>query len=146
MKTPITSKLLFIALAAILILPAAAAAAGESATIHGKIVDRRCLSEDATGKIDACPIDKADPRNSGNNEYLLMTTDSVYYFLPNVPRSLKENVVNTPVVVTGKVYPEYQSLIVHKITEDGKLLWCKRDVILDTNVLYPVPVPDLCAY
>lgn len=143
MKTAKILPLIALGLIALYFLPSVVVA-GESITIKGKIVERTCLDEAAIKEIKNCPIDKTDPRINGENDYVLKSDDNTYYFLPNVPRDLKKSVGVETVVVSGKVFPQYQSLIVDKITEDDTLLWCRREMIYSDNTLYPVQIPGQC--
>lgn len=143
MKTPILVKFILIGLLASLVLPIAVTA-GESTTIRGKIVERKYLNEKVIEKTGDFPIDQADPRANGESDFVLETDDNTYFYLPNVPRTLKTTVGPSMVEVTGQVFPQYQSLVAEKIRENNKLLWCKREMIWNDNTIYPGAYPDLC--
>lgn len=144
MKKSLMMQGIVIVLFGALVLPVATMAE-ESRTVKGEIVKLTCPEKKELRKIYDCPVDQADPRLDGETDFILVAGDGARYYLPNVPHHLKAKNSGVAVTVTGKVHPQYQSVIVDKITEAEKIIWCRREVIWNENALYPVPVPDLCS-
>ena len=114
----------------VLIAPAAAIAKTHATTLKGTIEGALCVLE---GK--KCPPEDLDAHLLIENNFVLLTSDGKYYYMPNLSRNVKVRYAGKDVQITGKVKGE--SIIVNKleVKEDGKykLVWSiekqKRDII-----------------
>ena len=131
MKTiTIYKKILVLAVAMALIVPAAAIAKTDVRTFKGTIEGALCVLD---GK--KCPPDDLDAHLLIENNFVLLASDGKYYYMPNLSRNVKTRYVGKDVQITGKVKGE--SIIVDKleVKKDGKykLIWTqekqKRDII-----------------
>jgi hypothetical protein len=106
-----------------LIVPGAAIAKTPITTLEGTIEGALCV---LSGK--KCPLDDLDAHLLIENNFVLLTPDGKYYYLPNVSRKVKLRYVAKDVRITGKVKGE--SIIVDTLEakEGGKykLLWSKE--------------------
>lgn len=131
MKTiAIYKKILVLAVAMTLIVPAVAIAKSNVKTFKGTIEGALCVIE---GK--KCPPDDLDAHLLIENNFVLLASDGKYYYLPNLNRTIKARYVGKSVQITGKATGE--SIIVDKLEakEGGKykLVWStekqKRDIL-----------------
>jgi len=131
MKTiTIYKKILVLAVAMALIVPAAAIAKTDVRTFKGTIEGALCVLD---GK--KCPPDDLDAHLLIENNFVLLASDGKYYYMPNLSRNVKARYAGKDVQITGKVKGE--SIIVDKleVKKDGKykLIWTqekqKRDII-----------------
>jgi hypothetical protein len=131
MKTiTIYKKILVLAVAMALIVPAAAIAKTDVRTFKGTIEGALCVLD---GK--KCPPDDLDAHLLIENNFVLLASDGKYYYMPNLSRNVKTRYAGKDVQITGKVKGE--SIIVDKleVKKDGKykLIWTqekqKRDII-----------------
>jgi hypothetical protein len=124
MKTiTIYKKILVLAVAMALIVPAAAIAKTDVKTFKGTIEGALCVLE---GK--KCPPDDLDAHLLIENNFVLLVSDGKYYYLPNLNRNVKARYVGKNLQVTGKVKGE--SIIVDKVeVKEGskyKLVWSRQ--------------------
>ena len=131
MKTiTIYKKILVLAVAMALIVPAAAIAKSNVKTLKGTIEGALCVIENKK-----CPPDDLDAHLLIENNFVLLAPDGKYYYLPNLNRTIKARYVGKSIQITGKVRGE--SIIVDKleVKEDGmyRLVWSqekqKRDIL-----------------
>ena len=131
MKTiTIYKKILVLAVAMALIVPAAAIAKTDVRTFQGTIEGALCVLD---GK--KCPPDDLDAHLLIENNFVLLVSDGKYYYLPNLGRTIKARYADKDVQITGKAKGE--SIIVDKleVKEGGKykLVWSiekqKRDIL-----------------
>ena len=99
----------------------AATSVASAAEVSGRLVGHDCAHQ---GKV--CPVDKLDPHLVLERDFVLVKTDGDYYFLPNLPRTVKVRHVLETVTVKGKLDDKYNSIMVDKIhvSQNGK----KREV------------------
>lgn len=131
MKTiTIYKKILVLAVAMALIVPAAAIAKTDVRTFKGTIEGALCVLD---GK--KCPPEDFDAHLLIENNFVLLAADGKYYYLPNLSRTVKARYVGKDVQITGKAKGE--SIIVDKleVKEGGKfkIVWTiekqKRDIL-----------------
>ena len=119
-----------IVVSAVLIAPVAALAKTHSTTLTGTIEGALCVLE---GK--KCPPDDLDAHLLIENNFVLLTSDGKYYYMPNLSRNVKARYVGKDVQITGRVKGESVIVDKLKVKEDGKfkLIWTKekqkRDII-----------------
>jgi hypothetical protein len=102
------SSLLLLVTLALIACPLFALAGGTVTT--GTINGLSCYINEAT-----CPVDKLDPHVALETAFVLGIDADKYYLLPNVPRNILENLVNSQVRVTGKTINKYNSINVAKL-------------------------------
>jgi hypothetical protein len=131
MKTiTIYKKILVLAVAMALIVPAAAIAKTDVRTFKGTIEGALCVLD---GK--KCPPDDLDAHLLIENNFVLLAYDGKYYYMPNLSRTIKARYAGKDVQITGKAKGE--SIIVDKleVKEGGKykLVWSiekqKHDIL-----------------
>jgi len=85
-------------------------------TVSGKLVGYHCANEG-----DICPIDKHDPGLLLEPDFVLLTSDNSYYFLPNISRDTKVRHVLKDIQVKGKKHSEYNLIDVEdfKVRKSG---------------------------
>ena len=111
----IYKKLLVLALAMALIVPAAAIAKMDVRAFKGTIEGALCVLD---GK--KCPPDDLDAHLLIENNFVLLASDGKYYYLPNLSRTIKARYVGKDVLITGNAKGE--SIVVDKleVKEGGK--------------------------
>ncbi len=88
-------------------------------TIEGTVQGFSCIT---SGK--ACPHGQEDPLAAVESVFGVYTTDSKFYFVPNVNRSVLTRHINRPVKVTGTLNKQYSSIEAEKIEDkDDKGKW-----------------------
>ena len=97
--------------------------AANAETIKGKLEGVTCL---LAGYI--CPIDKADPMIALEKDFVVVTADGKYYYLPNVGLGLKGKYALEMVEVTGKLNPKYSAMEVETMTVKGKVVFSKQAI------------------
>jgi hypothetical protein len=106
-----------------LIVSGTAFAKTHTTTVEGTIEGALCV---LSGK--KCPPDDLDAHLLIENNFVLLTPDGKYYYLPNISRKVKLRYVAKDVRITGKVKGE--SIIVDTLEakEGGKynLIWSKE--------------------
>jgi hypothetical protein len=131
MKTiTIYKKILVLAVAMALIVPAAAIAKTDVRTFKGTIEGALCVLD---GK--KCPPDDFDAHLLIENNFVLLASDGKHYYLPNLSRTIKARYAGKDVQINGKAKGE--SIIVNKLeVKEGdkyKLVWSiekqKRDIL-----------------
>ncbi len=131
MKTiTIYKKILVLAVAMALIVPAAAIAKTDVRTFKGTIEGALCVLD---GK--KCPPNDLDAHLLIENNFVLLVSDGKHYYLPNLGRSIKARYAGKDVQITGKAKGE--SIIVNKLeVKEGskyKLVWSiekqKNDIL-----------------
>ena len=90
-------------------------------TIKGKLEGLNCLLK---GYI--CPLDKADPMINLEKDFVVVTADGKYYYLPNIGLGLKGRHALEVVEATGKVNEKYKSMTVDTLSVGGKVVWSQK--------------------
>jgi hypothetical protein len=90
-------------------------------TIKGKMEGLTCLL-----KGYMCPIDKADPMINLEKDFVVVTADGKYYYLPNIGLGLKGRHALEVVEVTGKINEKYKTMTADTISVGGKVVWSKK--------------------
>ena len=90
-------------------------------TIKGKMEGLTCLL-----KGYMCPIDKADPMINLEKDFVVVTADGKYYYLPNISLGLKGRHALEVVEVTGKIDEKYKTMTADTISVGGKVVWSKK--------------------
>ena len=121
MKTiSIHNKILVLAVAMALIIPAAAFAKTNVKTFEGTIEGALCAI-----KGEVCPPEDLGVHLITEVNFVLRTPDGKYFYLPNLGRTIKARYAGKDVQITGKVKGE--SIIVNTLAvkEAGKykLIW-----------------------
>jgi hypothetical protein len=89
-------------------------------TIKGKMEGLSCLLK---GYL--CPLDKADPMINLEKDFVVVTADGKYYYLPNIGLGLKARHALEVVEVTGKINDKYRTMTADTISVGGKVVWSK---------------------
>jgi hypothetical protein len=110
-------------LSAVLILPGAAFAKTHTATIEGTIEGALCV---LSGK--KCPQDDLDTHLLIENNFVLLSPDGKYYYLPNISRKVKLRYVGKVIRITGQVKGESIIVDTFEAKEGGKYkpIWSKE--------------------
>jgi hypothetical protein len=101
-------------------------------TVKGKLEGITCLLK---GYL--CPIDKADPMIALERDFVVVTADGKYYYLPNIGLGLKGKYALETVEVTGKINPKYSSIEVETMTVKGKTVYSKKAIEEMMKTLQP---------
>ena len=128
--TTIYKKILVLAVAMALIVPATAIAKTDVRTFKGTIEGALCVLDNKK-----CPPDDLDAHLLIENNFVLLVSDGKYYYLPNLGRTIKARYAGKDVQINGKAKGE--SIIVNKleVKEGGKfkLVWSiekqKHDIL-----------------
>jgi len=97
------------------------AANAEMVTVTGKITGFECFTK---GVI--CPIDKADPMITQENDFVLVTPTGEHYFMPNIGLGLKAKYALETATVTGDLNPKYKTITVSAMSVGGKEVYNKK--------------------
>jgi hypothetical protein len=96
-----------------------------AAQFGGRIVGHDCAS-----RGEQCPVDKLDPHIALEPDFVLVTPDGEYYFLPNLPRSTKVRYVLDGVTVVGDKHRRYNLITVSELRlkgdPSGKAVWTEK--------------------
>ncbi len=71
---------------------------GSMNSVEGTIQGANCVVLKST-----CPIDTNDPHIALESDFVLLTDDGKYYFLPNITRSLKTSFLHKKVRASGDI-------------------------------------------
>lgn len=117
-------------------------ATAEESTILNGIIEKGS----AMGGASETPASRVKNETTNGNDYIFVANDKKTWAVSNVPAQVLEQYANASVDVYGKVDWQTRSIEVQRITNEGKLLWCQRDMIQNDNAIYPVAgVPDQCS-
>lgn len=114
-----------VTLMSILVLLMAIPAWAFSGEVVGTIQGFTCVT---TGKV--CPVDKEDPLVAATRVFVVKTSGTEYYFVPNLDRALLARYLNKKVKVVGQINSKYRSINaeVFQVWRDGKwkTIWTKE--------------------
>jgi hypothetical protein len=92
---------------------------------EGTIQGASCVVHETT-----CPISNQDPHVALENDFVLLTSDGEYYFLPNINRSLKVQYVNKDIRVKGEA--KGHSIMVNDLSiksgSDFQSVWNRSEI------------------
>ena len=94
----------------------------QASSVSGKIVGYECAHE---GKL--CPTDRVHPSVALEPDFVLVSEDGSYVFIPNVPRTTKLRYVLEDVTVSGEVNDELNLVKVEQLTVDGRTVWSPKN-------------------
>lgn len=101
-------------------------------TFKGKLEGITCLL-----KGYMCPVDKADPMIALEKDFVLVTADGKYFYLPNIGLGLKGKYALETVEVSGKMNPKYNTIDVDTMTVKGKSVYSKKAIEEMMRTLQP---------
>ena len=106
-----------------LIVPAVAIAKTHATTFKGTIEGALCVLE---GK--KCPPDDLDAHLLIENNFVLLSSDGKYYYLPNLSRNVKARYVGKNIQITGRSKGESILADKFEVKENGKykVVWSKE--------------------
>ncbi|WP_456406466.1 hypothetical protein [Thiolapillus sp.] len=118
--------------------------AGSSAvlaeTFAGKLNGHGCAHAGTT-----CPVDRLDPHIALESDFVLQKGSGDYYFLPNLPYSVKVRYVLNDVQVDGKLDKKYNQIDVKefRVKKGGayKTMWSKAMQQKEADALEDGGVP-----
>ncbi len=117
LKTNLASTITMLAL---LTLPSAVMADSFS----GKLNGHGCAHAGMT-----CPVDRLDPHVALESDFVLQKSDGDYYFLTDMPMSVKRRYALAVVKVDGKLNEKYHAIDVNEFRvkkgDSYKLMWSK---------------------
>lgn len=87
-------------------------------TVTGKVTGITCLIQ---GYL--CPIDKADPMIGLEKDFVLVTANGDYYFMPNLSLGIKARHALETIEVTGEVNAKYKTIKVDSLKAGGNEVW-----------------------
>lgn len=121
---------LVIAMASLFLVFAGNSFGKSMTTFEGTIQGANCVIHETT-----CPINNQDPHVALENEFVLLTTNGEYYFLPNINRSLKVKYVNQDIRVQGEA--KGHAIVVDdlavKNAGDFQSVWNWSDIVKRMN-------------
>ena len=99
-------------------------------TLEGKIGGANCIIAEKV-----CPMNSSDPHIALENDFVLVTPDGKYYFMPNISRSLKTSILNKPVRVAGKLTGATFLVSVIELKKKGAYeeVWNWKKIVDDLN-------------
>ena len=94
--------------------------------VVGTVQGLQCVT---TGKL--CPVGKEDPVIAAERVFVILTTESDYFFVPNLDRAILARNINQNVKVTGTMNKKYKSiqaktLEVRQVDGSWKISWSKE--------------------
>ncbi|MFH2065058.1 MAG: hypothetical protein ABIK15_07665 [Pseudomonadota bacterium] len=99
-------------------------------TFEGTIQGANCVVHETT-----CPINNQDPHVALENDFVLLTPDGEYYFLPNINRSLKIKYVNKDIRIKGEA--KGHSIVVNDLSiksgSDFQSVWNWSEITKKMN-------------
>ena len=83
-----------------------------------------------------CPIDNRDPHIALENDFVLSIADGNYYFLPNIPRSIKTRYLNKPVRITGDLRGRSLVVTIIEAKRSGEFqeVWNREEIRNELNM------------
>jgi hypothetical protein len=128
MKTKLHYKIALLLISYALIFSGAVFAG--TATVEGVIAGANCVVAKGT-----CPV-KNDPHIALEQDFLLSVSDGKYYFLPNIPRSLKTRYLNKPVRITGDLNGLSLVVATIEVKRNGEFqeVWNWKEITNELNM------------
>lgn len=125
-------------------LPMAVLLAGSSAvmaeTFSGKLNGHGCAHAGTT-----CPVDRLDPHLALESDFVLQEGTGDYYFMPNLPYSVKVRYVLNDVQIDGKLDKKYHQIDVNEFRvkkgSSYKTMWSKAMQQKEADALEDGGVP-----
>lgn len=96
-------------------------ASAATGSVTGKINGHGCAHHGET-----CPISRLDPHLALESDFVIQNSDGNYYFMSNLPRSMKLRYALKDATVTGHIDERHKNIMVKEFAVDGKTVWSQK--------------------